>query len=127
MDGRNLIIAGPSTHRNTFARCLLRTQHSREKVVQEVPGTYGRQFPNTTGELAYQQRYPVRPLFVNKEGLVGDVVVSGHLGHNDHENLVLSIRGEIRRGTSRTSTLELQQAYCGLLGHRLTEPFGSQF
>lgn len=26
-----------------------------------------------------------RPLFVNKEGLVGDVLVSGHLGHNDHE------------------------------------------
>lgn len=90
------MIAGPGTHRNIFARYLLRTQYSREKGVQEVPGACGRKFPNTTGELAYQQRYPVRPLFVNKERLVGDVVVCGHLGHNDHEMLVLSVRGEIR-------------------------------
>ncbi|XP_009703908.1 PREDICTED: GA-binding protein alpha chain-like, partial [Cariama cristata] len=49
-------------------------------------------------------------LFVNREGLVGDVMVSGLLGHSDQEMLAFSILGEVRRATSRTSTLEFRRA-----------------
>lgn len=31
--------------------------------------------------------------FANKEGLMGDVVVGGHLGHSDHEMIEFSIFG----------------------------------
>lgn len=37
-------------------------------------------------------------LFVGKEKLVVDVMVSGHLGPSDHELLVFSILAEVRRG-----------------------------
>ncbi|GAB0209549.1 mitochondrial enolase superfamily member 1 [Grus japonensis] len=33
-------------------------------------------------------------LFTNREGLVGDVVVGGHLGHSDHEMIEFSVLGE---------------------------------
>lgn len=46
---------------------------------------------------------------------MGDVVVRGHLGHNDHEMLVFTVRCEIRRSTHRTSSLDPQQADCGLV------------
>ncbi|KAJ7405602.1 hypothetical protein WISP_138627 [Willisornis vidua] len=45
-------------------------------------------------------------LFVNKEGLVGDMVLAGLLGQSAHELLKLSILDEVRRDTSRTSTLK---------------------
>ena len=49
-------------------------------------------------------------LFVNREGLVGDVKVGGHLGHSDHEMLDFSVLAESRRGVSRTATLDFQRA-----------------
>ncbi|KAM6364410.1 uncharacterized protein J5M81_015706 [Pluvialis apricaria] len=49
-------------------------------------------------------------LFVNREGLVGDVKVGGRLGHSDHEMVEFSILGEARRGASRTATLDFRRA-----------------
>ena len=37
-------------------------------------------------------------LFVNREELVGDVMVGGHLGHSDHEMIVFDSRGSKKRG-----------------------------
>ena len=45
-------------------------------------------------------------LFVNREGLVGDVKVGGHLGHSDHEMLDFLILVKPQRGVSRTATLD---------------------
>ena len=45
-------------------------------------------------------------LFVNKEGLLGDVMVGGHLGSNDHKMVHFFILVESRRGVSRTATLD---------------------
>ena len=49
-------------------------------------------------------------LFVNREGLVGDVEVGGCLEHSDHKMLDFSIPVEPRRGVSRTATLDFQSA-----------------
>ena len=49
-------------------------------------------------------------LFVNREGLVGDVEVGGCLEHSDHKMLDFSIPVEPRRGVSRTATLDFQRA-----------------
>ena len=49
-------------------------------------------------------------LFVNREGLVGDVKVGGCLGHSDHEMLDFSILVEPWRGVSRTATLDFLRA-----------------
>ena len=48
-------------------------------------------------------------LFFNREGLVGDVKVGGHLGQSDHEMLDFAILVEPRRGVSRTATLDIQR------------------
>ncbi|PKU28704.1 rna-directed dna polymerase from mobile element jockey-like [Limosa lapponica baueri] len=53
-------------------------------------------------------------LFVNKEGLVGDVMVGSHLGHSDHEMIEFLILVEIRRVVSRTATLDFRKADFGL-------------
>ena len=45
-------------------------------------------------------------LFVNRDYLVGDVKVCGHLGHSDHKMLDFSIFVEPWRGVSRTTTLD---------------------
>ncbi|KAK4826886.1 hypothetical protein QYF61_012074 [Mycteria americana] len=58
---------------------------------------------------------PLDLLFVNREGLVGDVMVGGCLGQSDHEMIEFSILGEVRRGVSRTATLDFQRADFGLL------------
>ena len=57
---------------------------------------------------------PLDLLIVNREGLVGDVMVGGRLGHSNHERIEFSILGEIRRGISRTATLDFQRADFGL-------------
>ena len=49
-------------------------------------------------------------LFVNREGLVGDVKVGVRLGHSDHEMLDFSILLEPERGVSRTATLDFRRA-----------------
>lgn len=48
-------------------------------------------------------------LFVNREGLLGDVNVGGHLVLSDHEMLDFSIFVE-QRGVSRTATLGFRRA-----------------
>ncbi|PKU29972.1 hypothetical protein llap_19725 [Limosa lapponica baueri] len=49
-------------------------------------------------------------LFTNREGLVGDVVVGGCLGLSDHELVKFSILSDVRRGVSKTSTLDFDRA-----------------
>ena len=44
-------------------------------------------------------------LFTNREGLVEDVVVGGHLGLSDHEMIEFSVHGEGQRGVSKTATM----------------------
>ncbi|RMB88011.1 hypothetical protein DUI87_35598 [Hirundo rustica rustica] len=53
-------------------------------------------------------------LFANRDGLVGDVVVGGRLGQNDHEIIEFSISGEVRRSTSKTLALYFRRADFGL-------------
>ena len=55
-------------------------------------------------------------LFMNREGLVSDVMVGGHIGHSDHEMIEFLILGEVRRGVSRTATLGFRRANFGLFG-----------
>ncbi|KAF4804122.1 hypothetical protein TURU_010492 [Turdus rufiventris] len=40
-------------------------------------------------------------LFANRDGLLGDVEVGGHLGHSDHEIIEFSIFDKIRRNISK--------------------------
>ncbi|GAB0209080.1 hypothetical protein GRJ2_003373700 [Grus japonensis] len=54
-------------------------------------------------------------LFTNREGLVGDVVVGGRLGLSTHEMIEFSILGEVRRGVSKTATMDFRRADFGLL------------
>ncbi|GAB0207545.1 hypothetical protein GRJ2_003220200 [Grus japonensis] len=54
-------------------------------------------------------------LFTNREGLVGDVVVRGRLGLSEHEKIEFSIHGEVRRGVSKTTTMDFWRADFGLL------------
>ncbi|PKU43807.1 hypothetical protein llap_5873 [Limosa lapponica baueri] len=49
-------------------------------------------------------------LLVNREELVGEVKVGGHLGHSDHETIEFSILGETRRGVTKTATLDFRRA-----------------
>jgi len=53
-------------------------------------------------------------LFANREGLVGDVMAGGRLGHSYHKMIEFLILGEVRRGVSRTATLDFQRADFGL-------------
>ena len=53
-------------------------------------------------------------LFVNREGLVGDVKAGGRLGQSDREMLDISILAEPRRGVSRTATLDFRRANLNL-------------
>ncbi|TRZ20739.1 hypothetical protein HGM15179_006364 [Zosterops borbonicus] len=55
-------------------------------------------------------------LFANRDGLVGDVVVRGCLGHSDHEIIEFSIFGEIKRNINKTCTLDFPRAHFGLFG-----------
>ncbi|GAB0205778.1 hypothetical protein GRJ2_003043400 [Grus japonensis] len=54
-------------------------------------------------------------LLMNKEELVGEVVIGGCLGHSDHEVVEFQIVGERRKTTSKTSTLDMERANFGLL------------
>ncbi|PKU42582.1 adaptin ear-binding coat-associated protein 1 [Limosa lapponica baueri] len=53
---------------------------------------------------------PTYLLLTNREGLVGDVVVGGRLGLSDHEMVKFSIIREVRKGVSKTSTLDFRRA-----------------
>lgn len=50
-------------------------------------------------------------LFTNREGLVADVVVGGHVGYSDHEMMEFSIFGETKRGINKTSTAEFWRTH----------------
>jgi len=54
-------------------------------------------------------------LLNNKEGLVGDAVVEGHLEFSDHETTEFSIPGEVERGISKTTTMDFRRADFGLI------------
>ena len=58
-------------------------------------------------------------LFVNREGLVDDVVVGGRLGHSDHEIIEFSILREARRVLNRTDILDFKRADFVLFRHLL--------
>jgi len=58
-------------------------------------------------------------LFVNREGLVGDVKVRGRLGESDHKMLDFSILVEPQREVSRTAPLDFQRADFALLQTRV--------
>lgn len=62
---------------------------------------------------------PLDILLVNREGLMGNVKVGGHLVHSDNKLVEFVILGKVRRGISRTATLGFQRADFGLL-RRLT-------
>jgi len=53
-------------------------------------------------------------LFTNREGLVGDVVVRGCLVLSDHEMVEVSVRGEAKRGASKTTIMDFRRADFGL-------------
>jgi len=55
-------------------------------------------------------------LFADRVGLVGDVVVGGRLGLRDHEMIEFSVRGEVKRGASKTTTMDFRRADFGLFG-----------
>ncbi|GAB0206524.1 hypothetical protein GRJ2_003118000 [Grus japonensis] len=57
---------------------------------------------------------PLDLLFANREGLVGDMMFGGCLGHRDHEMIEFLILGEVRRGVSRSATLDFWRADLGL-------------
>ncbi|KAK4823371.1 hypothetical protein QYF61_001719 [Mycteria americana] len=57
---------------------------------------------------------PLDLLFVNREGLGGDVTVGGYLKHSDHKMIEFSILGGVKRGASRTAPLDFQRADFGL-------------
>lgn len=52
-----------------------------------------------------RQGIPLDLYFVNREGLVGDVMVGSCCGHGDHKVIEFSIHGEATRAVSRTATL----------------------
>ena len=49
-------------------------------------------------------------LFTNREGLVGDVEVGGCLGQCDHDVVEFLILAGVRRGNSKTATLDFLRA-----------------
>lgn len=53
-------------------------------------------------------------LFVNRDGVVAEVVVRGRLRHRYHEIKAFSVFGPVRRGFSRPATLDLQRADFGV-------------
>ena len=53
-------------------------------------------------------------LFTNREGLAGDVMAGGRLGHSDREMIECLILGEVRNVVSRTATLDFWRADFGL-------------
>ena len=49
-------------------------------------------------------------LFVNKEGLVGDVTVGGCLGHSDHKEVEFKLFGVMRKKVSIIATVDIKRA-----------------
>ena len=67
-------------------------------------------------------------LFVNREGLVGEVVIGGCLGHSNHAVAEFQIIGNRRKTASKTSTLDMGRADFGLLKELVSKsPWESTF
>lgn len=85
---------------------------------------YGRLYTNF---LVQVLRKPTRKgalldlLLVNREGLVGKMVIGGCLGHNDQEVVEFKIFGDRRKTTTKTSTLESGRADFRLLRKLVSE------
>ncbi|KAJ7423618.1 rna-directed dna polymerase from mobile element jockey-like [Pitangus sulphuratus] len=58
---------------------------------------------------------PLDLLFTNSEGLMGDVVVRGHLGYSDHAMIEFSILRDAERAINKTSALDFWRANFSLL------------
>lgn len=71
---------------------------------------------------------PLGLLFVHREGLVGDVMLGGHLGPSDHEMRVFLILGELRLVVTRiTAALDVTAGLTlACLGAWLPESLGRQ-
>ena len=65
-------------------------------------------------------------LFTNREGLVGDVVARGRLGLSDHEMIEFSVHGEVKRGASKTTTMDFWRADLACSGCRLRGSLGTE-
>ncbi|XP_040977464.1 uncharacterized protein LOC121232961 [Aquila chrysaetos chrysaetos] len=67
-------------------------------------------------------------LFVNREGIVGDVLVGGCLGHSDHEMVEFKIFSVMRKQDSRVATLDFRRANFKLFRELLSRvPWESAF
>ena len=67
-------------------------------------------------------------LFVNREGLIGDIMVGVCLGHSDHEMAECKIFGIMRKKVSRVATLDFKRANFKLFRELLSRvPWESAF
>lgn len=67
-------------------------------------------------------------LFVNREGLVGDVMVGGCCGHSDHKMVEFKIFDVMRKMISRVATLDFKRANFKLLSELVSSvPWESAF
>jgi len=66
-------------------------------------------------------------LFTNREGIVEDVVVGGCLGLSDHEMIEFSVQGEVKRGASKTTTMDIRKADFGLFSTLVERALGRVF
>jgi len=53
-------------------------------------------------------------LFTNREGLVGDAVIGGCVWLSNHEMIEFLVRGEVKRGASKITTMDFWRANFGL-------------
>ena len=60
-------------------------------------------------------------LFTNREGLVGDVMVGGHLGLSDHEMTEFLVHGEVKRQPAKPPPWTFGGQTLDCSGHWLTE------
>lgn len=63
-------------------------------------------------------------LLLNREGLVGEVAIGGHLGHSDHEEVEFTIFGDWRKTATKTSTLDIGRTDFRLLMEQLVNSPG---
>jgi len=63
-------------------------------------------YSTAASKRAYLVGAPQDLLFTNREGLVEELKVRRRLGQNGHETVEFSILGEVRRGASKTATLD---------------------
>ena len=65
-------------------------------------------------------------LFTNRAGLVGDVVVIGCLGLNNHEIIEFSVLGEVKRGSAKPAPCTFGGQTLAYSGHWLRGSLGRE-